>query len=259
MFSREYKLIVNTDKTEETEISVDNKDWQGVKKLGSLLGQEEDLKRRMQLAALQFNKCTKLWGTKGITLRIRLRLYKALVIPVLMYNAGTWALTSTQSKRLDAYHRKQLRQVAKKRWPEKIRNEELYELCEVKQLMSRTVAERRWSLFGHILRLEDEVPAKKVMTLYCNQGKGKRGRPKTTLPVVLWAEAGKVLGKSPTLKQLNDLAQNRMKWREFSDKIVTQIYGEASVGVRKEKKVAGVSKRVKNKSKGVNKVYRPIT
>ena len=97
------------------------------------------------------------------------------------------------------------------------------------------------------------------MTLYCNQGKGKRGRPKTTLPVVLWAEAGKVLGKSPTLKQLNDLAQNRMKWREFSDKIVTQIYGEASVGVRKEKKVAGVSKRVKNKSKGVNKVYRPIT
>ena len=97
------------------------------------------------------------------------------------------------------------------------------------------------------------------MTLYCNQDKGKRGRPKTTLPVVLWAEARQVLGKQPTLKQFNDLAKDRFKWREFSEKIVIKIYGDINVGVKKEKKVAGVSKRVTNKPKGVNKVYRPIT
>ena len=134
----------------------------------------------------------------------------------------------------------------------------MYELCKVDQLLSRKVAERRWSLFGHIMRLNDEVPAKKAMTLYCNQTKGKRGRPKTTLPVVLWAEARQVLGKQPTLKQFNDLAQDRPKWYEFSEKIVTKVFGEASLGVKKNKKVAGVSKRVTNKPKWVNKVFRPI-
>ena len=107
----EYNLIVNTEKTEETTVSADSKAWCEVKKLGSLLGQEEDLKRRIQLAATQFGKCSKLWNTKGITLQTRMRLYNAYVIPVLMYNAGTWALTSAQSNKLDAFHRKQLRQV----------------------------------------------------------------------------------------------------------------------------------------------------
>ena len=110
-------------------MSADSKAWCEVKKLGSLLGQEEDLKRRIQLAATQFGKCSKLWNTKGITLQTRMRLYNAYVIPVLMYNAGTWALTSAQSNKLDAFHRKQLRQVLNIRWPFKITNERLYERC----------------------------------------------------------------------------------------------------------------------------------
>ena len=71
----EKKLIVNTDKTEKTKVTATEDDWHHVNRLGSLLGIEEDLKRRMQLVAVQFGKCNKLWSTKGVPLQTRLRFY----------------------------------------------------------------------------------------------------------------------------------------------------------------------------------------
>ena len=62
------------------------------------------------------------------------------------------------------------------------------------------------------------------MRLYCDQGKGKRGRPKTTLPVVLWAEGKKALGKDPKLNSLEKLAQDRRVWWVFADKVVAKSY-----------------------------------
>lgn len=210
-------LIINTDKTDEAEYTANSKEWGKVKKLGSLIGQEEDLDRRMQLAAAQFSKCIKLWNTNGISLKTRLRLYNALVIPVLMYNAGTWALTSAQSKKLDVFHRRHQRQVLKVRWPQKISNKKLYKACEVEEPLSVKVGRLRWSLFGLVLRLQEDAPARKAMRLYCDQGKGKRGRPKTTVPVVLWAEAKKAFGKEPQINSLEALAQDRRAWWVFAD------------------------------------------
>ncbi len=48
LFKDEYKLIVNADKTENTkvghlDIGVDQSAWRGTRKLGSLLGVEEDV------------------------------------------------------------------------------------------------------------------------------------------------------------------------------------------------------------------------
>ena len=42
-----HQLILNADKTEKTPLKADDKSWCSDKKLGSLLGREEDLKRRM--------------------------------------------------------------------------------------------------------------------------------------------------------------------------------------------------------------------
>ena len=79
-------------------------------------------------------------------------------------------------------------------------------------------------MFGHILRLEEDVPAKKAMAIYCNQQKGKRGRPKTTLPVVLWQESSKVLSKKPSLSFFNAMAKDRVQWREFSERVIERSF-----------------------------------
>ena len=250
-----YNLIVNADKTEKTTLSDSKKEWKSVKKLGSLLNEEEDIKRRMQLATVQFAKLSNIWKTKGIALKTRLRLYNALIIPIITYNAGTWGLTSAQSNKIDVYHRKQLREVLRIKWPNKISNDKLYDICNVVEPLSTKIARLRWSLFGHILRLNDEVPAKKAMFLYCKQEKGKRGRPKTTLPVLLWNESKKVLGKKPSLDVFLSIAEDRYKWRAFSESVVEKSFQVANKKGNFNKGVACAQSKKDNIK--VNKVFRP--
>ena len=46
--------------------------------------------------------------------------------------------------------------------------------------------EARWKLFGHILRRDQNIPANLSIKFYFENNKdGFRGKPRTTLPVVL--------------------------------------------------------------------------
>ena len=62
------------------------------------------------------------------------RLYKTLVKSIVLYNCGTWALTSTEEERLYAYHWKQLKKILNIRYPKKIINKSLYRICREKPL-----------------------------------------------------------------------------------------------------------------------------
>ena len=49
--------------------------------------------------------------------------------------------------------------------------------------------ESRWRLFGHVLSLPVDAPAQIAMDFYCAQTENiQKGRPQTTLPVVLFKE-----------------------------------------------------------------------
>ena len=96
----EWSLQLNAAKTERTSVSrqVDraHEPWRTTRKLGSLLGDAEDVARRMQLANVSFHKMWTVWFRGAqISLPLRLRLYSAFVLPVLTYNMGTWGLTKT--------------------------------------------------------------------------------------------------------------------------------------------------------------------
>ena len=70
------------------------KPWREVKKLGSLLGDKEDIARRKQLFIAAMNNMEKAWIRKDHTSeKHRLKLYRTLVKPVLLYNSATWELT----------------------------------------------------------------------------------------------------------------------------------------------------------------------
>ena len=65
-----------------------------MKKLGSLLGDKEGIARRKQLFIAAMNNMEKAWIRKDHTSeKHRLKLYRTLVKPVLLYNSATWGLT----------------------------------------------------------------------------------------------------------------------------------------------------------------------
>ena len=146
--------------------------WRVTKKLGSLLGDAEDVAHRKQLALLALRRMWTLWlQRQHVGEALRLSLYNAFIVPVLTYT-GTWALTQAESACLDSFHRTQLKHLLGIKWPQRISNKVLYQRCQCEPL-SIKITEARWRLFGHVLRMPQNVPAQTVTfnhPLECHAG-----------------------------------------------------------------------------------------
>ncbi|GFS07895.1 hypothetical protein ElyMa_003001400 [Elysia marginata] len=221
-----YNLQVNVDKTEFTNLSRGETNWQTTKKVGTLIGDQEDIERRRQLSSAALVKLKNVWlkGDK-ITKNTKLKLYKALVKSVLTYNCGTWAPTQSQEERLNALHRKQLKKVLNIKYPVKITNSSLYNKCNERPL-SIFILESRWRLFGHILRRDSQIPANQAISGYfVTEGSKFKGRPLTTLPVVLNRDLSRIitsnlqLKSSHNLEHLRSIAQQRDEWTKRTARI----------------------------------------
>ncbi|KAK3795533.1 hypothetical protein RRG08_036860 [Elysia crispata] len=219
-----YQLKVNTDKTEFTALSKNEEDWKNAKKVGSLIGDLEDVERRKQLSTAALNKLYHVW-MKGNKLKTttKIQLYKSLVKSILLYNCSTWALTLTEEEKINAFHRKQLKKVLNIKFPVKITNKSLYKKCQEKPL-SLQILKARWNLFGHILRRDSDIPANRATRAYFIQyGHKLRGRPTTTLPIVLNRDLGLIdhfrLHSTDDLVKITELAKDRKQWRQLSARI----------------------------------------
>ena len=88
------------------------------------------------------------------------------------------------------------------------------------------ILESRRRLFGHILRRNEEITANKAMQLYFHRTKKRfRGRPTTTLPVIINKDLSQTqdnlsLKSTEDLKYLRSLAQDRDQWKSLTKQIV---------------------------------------
>lgn len=234
---KEYNLMVNVDKTELTNLNRKDDRWKDVKKVGSLIGDKEDIARRKRLSQNALNKMTHLWNRSDkIKLKTKLKLYNTLVKSILLYNSATWALTKTDEDKLDAFHRKQLRKMLGIHYPVKITNDSLYKKCN-ESPVSIQILEARWKLFGHILRRNPAIPANKAMHFYftATSSEKYRGRPITTLPVTLNNDLKKInenkikLTSLQDLEELKSIAHNRDNWRSLTRQIKDKAEAARSV------------------------------
>ncbi|GFR96786.1 transposase [Elysia marginata] len=84
-----YQLKVNTDKTEFTLLSKSEEDWKKVKKVGSLIDDNEDIERRKQLSSTALSRLNNLWlKDNKIKTATKIHLYKSLAVDK-AYFAGT--------------------------------------------------------------------------------------------------------------------------------------------------------------------------
>ena len=166
----------------------------------------------------------------------KIRLYKAIVKPVLLYNSSTWGLTKNEEMGIDSFHRQQLRKVLNVKYPDKMRNDEVYRLTKETPI-SLQICKNRWKLFGHIMRLNENTPAQKSMKHYFADSTSAkfRGRRRTTLPVRLSQDIDMVrqrdhlfnrdfpsvhkLGSIADLTAITQVAMDRKKWQQLVTRI----------------------------------------
>ena len=124
---RRVGLKINTEKTKVMRINVKNQelmmiDGQGVAEvdeftyLGATVCKEEgagmkDPKNRLSKARSALVRLKRIWRSNTTLRRTKLRLYRTLVVPVLLYGCETWKVNKGDDRAVDWFHNNCLRRI----------------------------------------------------------------------------------------------------------------------------------------------------
>ena len=120
---------------------------------------DDEFTARIAKASMIFGRlCAFIWEQNGIKLDTKLNVYKAVVLPTLLFACEIWTVYQRHAKRLKHFHLNCLRKLLKSKWQDKIPDTEV-----LKKTNGHTVlklAQLRWT--GHVLRMPDERLPKEV-------------------------------------------------------------------------------------------------
>ena len=90
-------------------------------------------------------------NSSSVRTKTKIKLYKMLVKPVLMFGCKTWKMNEVDAQKINVFQNRCLRRILKIKWQDKITNRELLERANIERF-SKEVRRRRWRFIGHILR-----------------------------------------------------------------------------------------------------------
>ncbi|KAK3087683.1 hypothetical protein FSP39_009142 [Pinctada imbricata] len=146
-----------------------------------------------------------------------MRLYKALVIPVLLYGYKIWKMNKGDEKLIDVSHNKCFRRIFRIKFEDHVRTER----ANMRPL-SREIQNRRWKLIGYILR-QDRNNHCNVALTWAPEGKRKRGRPNTTLRRTVEKEREETGWRS--WNEARIIASDRNRWKNSVKALCTTRHG----------------------------------
>ena len=173
-----YQPAPNKDYTVPT-INVNGEALKTVNKftyLGSTLSRnvriDDEVVLRIAKASAAFgNLREKVWEREGLSTQTKLKVYKAVILPSLLYSCETWTVYSRHLKSLNSFHLKCLRKILKICWQDKVPDTEVLhraDMTSIHTLISKN--QLRWS--GHVVRMDDNRLPKRVF--YGELATGKR-------------------------------------------------------------------------------------
>ena len=181
--------------------------------LGSIVatdgGTELDIKTRITKARVDFDKLKKVWCSRNISRKLKLRLFNSCVKSVLLYSSETWKVTEQITSKLQAFTNSCLRRICRIFWPNVISNINLWQLTSSRPI-DKEILERKWRWIGHTLRKPVNDVARMAFE-YDPRGSRQRGRPRMTWRRSIEAESKKF----GSWNQIKKLAQNRTQWKKF--------------------------------------------
>ena len=210
-------MKINT--TSNAPVTVDNHQIREVESfvyLGSVVdrqgGTDRDVIARIGKARGAFVMLKNIWASKEIRTSTRIRIFNSNVKSVLLYGSETWRKTEVIQRKIHTFINNCLRRIYNIRWPEKIRNEDLWQRAGQDSVYEQ-IMRWKWGWIGHTLRKPSSSITRQALT-WNPQGKRKRGRPKNSWRRDTLAELQRV---GMTWKEAERAAQSRVRWRSVID------------------------------------------
>jgi hypothetical protein len=110
---------------------------------------------------------------------VKIKIYRTIIFPVVLYGCETWSLTLRKKRRLRVFENRALRRIFGPKWDEvtgewrRLHNEELYALYYSPNII-RVIKLKRRRKAGHVARMGDMRYAHRVLK---PEGKRPLGRP----------------------------------------------------------------------------------
>ena len=145
---------------------------------------------------------------------LKIKIYRTIILPVVLYGCETWSLTLRKEHRLRVFENRVLRRVFGPKRDEvtgewrKLHNEELNDLYPLPSVV-RVVKSRRMRWLGHVARMGEDRGVHRVLV---GKPEGKRplGRPRRRWEDNIKMDLQEVGGGRGDRMEL---AQDRDRWR----------------------------------------------
>ncbi|BHF70267.1 hypothetical protein SprV_0301331700 [Sparganum proliferum] len=124
------------------------------------------------------------WNRHGFLLSTKLKMYKVIILPTLLYGAETWTVYTKQARRLNHIHLSCLRRILRLDWQDRIPDTDVLERTGILSIytMPRQL-QLRWSCY--LVRMDDQRLPKRLFYGDVARGSRRQGQIrqyKDTLP-----------------------------------------------------------------------------
>ena len=143
--------------------------------LGSTLSQnatvDDEVNVRIARAGMTFGRLhANVWNRRGISLQTKLKVYRAIVLPTLLYACETWTVYQRHAKKLNHFHTTCLRKLLNIKWQDRIPDTEVLAQADLPSIYTILMqSQLRWA--GHVARMPDHRLPKRLFYGELQQGK----------------------------------------------------------------------------------------
>lgn len=225
--SKRFGLRINVEKTktmtigklhERLEVKLEGEKLEQVTEfvyLGGLIEENgkctKDIKRRIGLASATFGRLNKMWKSQNISLKTKVKLYGALVIPVLLYGSECWSLRREDERRLLVAEMSWLRGMLGRSRRDKIRNERTRKELGQEDTIIDRIRKRRLRWFGHVTRMENGRLPAAALYGHVEGTRSRGGQTKTWMKNVM----EDLKKENMDMRDAMDIIRDRALWRSL--------------------------------------------
>lgn len=150
--------------------------------LGSMLNDsndpQDDVQNRLRLSHQAFGKLNhRVFSQHGLTTQTKINVYRAIVIPTLLYGSESMTLYRKHFRELERFHQQKLRQILAIKWDDRVTNNSVLHRANLPSLEA-LIVKSQLRFLGHIQRREDSNLPKQVLYGELATGSRPTGAPK---------------------------------------------------------------------------------